>query len=107
MKIEKDIEKSDADDTGICLNYIDNTDDDPSYDLNSTGRSLNHLDAQCEPDPFTPPSMEAVAYQDPLGDVELGDMDDTGICMGYLDNDADDPTTDVDISGSEINHLYN
>lgn len=74
----------------ICLNYIDNEADDPTFELNTTGRSMNHLDAQCEPDPFTPPSMEAVAYQDPLGDVELGDMDDTGICMGYIDPDIDD-----------------
>ena len=68
---------------------------------------MNHLDAQCEPDPFTPPSMEAVAYQDPLGDVELGDMDDTGICMGYIDPDIDDPPSEVDMSGSEVNRLYN
>lgn len=50
---------------------------------------------------------EAVAYQDPLGDVELGDMDDTGICMGYIDPDIDDPTSEVDMSGSEVNRLYN
>lgn len=107
MKTDKDIERNDADDTGICLNYIDNTDDDPIFDLNLTGRSLNHLDAQCEPDPFVPATIDAVAYQDPLGDVEIGDIDDTGICMGYLDTEADDPTTDIDISGCEINHLYN
>lgn len=107
MKIDNDIEKNDADDTGICLNYIDNDADDPTFDLNLTGRSMNHLDAQCEPDPFTPPSIEAVAYQDPLGDVELGDMDDTGICMGYIDPEIDDPTSEVDMSGSEVNRLYN
>ncbi len=107
MKSDKDIEKNDADDTGICLNYIDDEADDPTFDLNLTGRSMNHMDAQCEPDPFTPASIETLAYQDPLGDVEIGDIDDTGICMGYVDNDADDPTTDVDISGCEINHLYN
>lgn len=28
MKTDKDIEKNDADDTGICLNYIDNEADD-------------------------------------------------------------------------------
>lgn len=123
MNTDKDIELNDADDTGICLNYIGNEDDDPVSDVDFTGTSVNHLDpddtasdamtvrganhidAQCEPDPAMMASPGSVSYQDPLGDVELGDMDDTGICLHYIDTDFDDPVSDVDFTGTSVNHL--
>ena len=122
MNTDKDIEFNDADDTGICLNYIGNEADDPVSDVDFTGTTVNHLetddtavgvtvrsashiDAQCEPDPAMMVSPGSVSYQDPLGDVELGDMDDTGICLQYIDTDFDDPLSDVDFTGTSVNHL--
>ena len=45
MNTDKDIELNDADDTGICLNYIGNDFDDPVSDVDFTGTSVNHLEA--------------------------------------------------------------
>lgn len=161
MNFDKDIELHDADDTGICLTFIENEaddpltdvdftgacvnriepDDDPTTDVDFTGtsvnriepddfivsgRSGNHIDAQCEGDETEGMfSFGSVSYRDPLGDVELGDTDDTGICLHYIDTDLDafepdvnftgtstmrmdddeEPTTDVDVTGRGIARL--
>ncbi|MCZ4052547.1 hypothetical protein NAI64_02265 [Oxalobacter sp. OxGP1] len=165
MNSEKDIELHDADDTGICLTFIEKEADDPTTDVDFTGTSVNHIepdddpttdvdftgtsvnhietdddagytmrgrnhiDAQCEGIDMDPMfAFGSVSYQDPLGDVELGDSDDTGICLHYIDTDTEldefepdlnltgtstmrmddddtDPTTDVDVTGRAVGKL--
>ena len=141
MNSDKDIEMHDADDTGICLTFIENEADDPTTDVDFTGTSINHIepeddpttdvdytgtsisriepddfthvgrsgnhiDAQCEGDEtegmFT---FDSISYRDPLGDVELGDTDDTGICLHYLDTDSDEFEPDVNFTGTSIMHM--
>ena len=71
-----------------------------------TARSGNHIDAQCEGDETEGMfSFGAISYRDPLGDVELGDTDDTGICLHYIDTDIDDPVTDVNFTGTSTMHM--
>ena len=38
-------------------------------------------------------------------DIELHDADDTGICLTFIEKEADDPTTDVDFTGTSVNHI--
>lgn len=123
MNTEKDIDLHDADDTGICMTCIENEADDPATDIDVSGacvnrieqenddtaapagRHPNHIDASCEGNDTDAASFGSLSYQDPLGDVELGDADDTGICMHYIDTDIDDPETDVDVTGRGIEAL--
>ena len=149
MNSEKDIELHDADDTGICLTFIEKEaddpttdvdftgtsvnhiepDDDPTTDVDFTGTSVNHIEPECEGIDMDPMfAFGSVSYQDPLGDVELGDSDDTGICLHYIDTDTEldefepdlnltgtstmhmddddtDPTTDVDVTGRAVGKL--
>ena len=75
-------------------------------DFVHTARSGNHIDAQCEGDETEGMfSFGAISYRDPLGDVELGDTDDTGICLHYIDTDIDDPITDVNFTGTSTMHM--
>ena len=117
---EADDPVTDVDFTGACVNRIE-PDDDPITDVNYTGtsvnhiepgdfvhtaRSGNHIDAQCEGDETEGMfSFGAISYRDPLGDVELGDTDDTGICLHYIDTDIDDPVTDVNFTGTSTMHM--
>ena len=117
---EADDPGTDVDFTGACVNRIE-PDDDPTTDVDCTGtsvnhiepgdfvhtaRSGNHIDAQCEGDETEGMfSFGAISYRDPLGDVELGDTDDTGICLHYIDTDIDDPVTDVNFTGTSTMHM--
>ena len=117
---EADDPVTDVDFTGACVNRIE-PDDDPTTDVDCTGtsvnhiepddfvytaRSGNHIDAQCEGDETEGMfSFGAISYRDPLGDVELGDTDDTGICLHYIDTDIDDPVTDVNFTGTSTMHM--
>ena len=117
---EADDPVTDVDFTGACVNHIE-PDDDPVTDVDFTGtsvnhiepddfvhtaRSGNHIDAQCEGDETEGMfSFGAVSYRDPLGDVELGDTDDTGICLHYIDTDIDDFEHDVNFTGTSIMHM--
>lgn len=117
---EADDPVTDVDFTGACVNRIE-PDDDPTTDVDCTGtsvnhiepgdfvhtaRSGNHIDAQCEGDETEGMfSFGAISYRDLLGDVELGDTDDTGICLHYIDTDIDDPVTDVNFTGTSTMHM--
>ena len=120
-RIEPDDDPTtDVDCTGTSVNHIE-PDDDPTTDVDYTGtsvnhiepgdfvhtaRSGNHIDAQCEGDETEGMfSFGAISYRDPLGDVELGDTDDTGICLHYIDTDIDDPVTDVNFTGTSTMHM--
>jgi hypothetical protein len=121
MNSDKDIELHDADDTGICLTCIEKEADDPVTDVDFTGtcvnhiepddfvytaRSVNHIDAQYEGDKTEGMfSFGTISYRDPLGDVELGDTDDTGICLHYINTDIDDFEHDVNFTGTSIMHM--
>lgn len=122
MNSDKDIELHDADDTGICLTFIEKEADDPTTDVDYTGTSVNHIepdddaghalrgrnhiDAQCEGiDIDHMFAFGSVSYQDPLGDVELGDSDDTGICLHYIDTDMDEFEPDLNLTGTSVMHM--
>lgn len=109
---------TDADYTGASVSYLE-PDDDPVTDVDFTGASISSIEADdfvyternsidaysegAESDHFV---FSTVSYQDPLGDVELGDSDDTGICLHYMDaDDYEDYDTDVDVTGRGISHL--
>ena len=83
MNPDKDTELHDADDTGICLTFIEKEADDPTTDVDCTGTSINHI----EPD------------DDPTTDVDY-----TGTSVNHIEPD-DDPTTDVDYTGTSVNHI--
>ena len=92
---------TDVDYTGTSVNHIE-TDDDAGYTL----RGRNHIDAQCEGIDMDPMfTFGSVSYQDPLGDVELGDSDDTGICLHYLDTDTDEFEPDLNLTGTSSMHM--
>lgn len=105
--------------SGTTITHMDDDLDDPVSDIDLTGKSISSLtqddynytgcaiDALSESDNELSLniSFSTISYRDPLGDVEIGDSDDTGICMGYVDyveGDDLDPITETNASASSL-----